>query len=118
MKYMQGVAKVFQPSYWFDQASIAIVNDDYLILHNHSSLKWVLMPADILLWLRILHVLKEMSPHPVPIDNLVIECINKGQGYEEGFTFTIDGVSAYLEKKDVNEFTELVEALSIGVSNL
>ena len=116
MDYMQGIAKVFQPAYWYDQSSITIVNDDYLILYNNDSMRWALIPIDIILMLRILDVMQMRSPNEVCVDALTIQYINGGQHYAEGFTFTVEGVAAFLEEKDIDAFSALMEALSNGVS--
>jgi hypothetical protein len=110
--------KVFQPSYWYDQSSISIINDDHLILYNHESMGWVLIPLDTSLMLRIVDVMHMRSPDGVQVDDLTIQYINGGQHYEEGFTFTMAGVTAFLEEKDISTFTALMEALSNGVSSL
>jgi hypothetical protein len=118
MDYMQGIAKVFQPSYWYDQSSISIINDDQLILYNHDSMGWVLIPIDPSLMLRIVDVMRVRSPNGVQVDDLTIQYINGGQHYEEGFMMRVGQVSAFLEEKDINAFTALMEALSNGVSSL
>ena len=120
MDYMQGVAKVFQPSYYLDQSSISIVNDDYLILYNNDSMGWVSIPIDTSLMLRIVDVMRMHSPNEVCVDGLTIQYINEGQHYEEGFVLSASHashgrVTAFLEEKDIDPFTDLLEGLSNGV---
>lgn len=117
MNYMQGIARVFQPSYWYDQSSISIVNDTYLILYNNDSKGWVSIPLDTSLILRIVDVMRMRSPDGVSVDDLTIQYINGGQHYEEGFTFSVGEVSAYLEENDIDTFTALMEALGNGVGS-
>lgn len=117
MNYTQGIATVFQPAYWYDQSTISIVNDDHLILYNNDSKQWVSIPLDPTLTLRIVDVMRMRSPNGVQVDDFTIQYINKGQHYEEGFTFTVGEVSAYLEENDINTFTALMETLGNGVGS-
>lgn len=118
MKYTQSIARVFQPSYWLDQSIISIVNDDHLILYNNESMGWVSIHLDASLMLRIVDVMRMRSPDEVGVDDLTIQYINKGQHYEEGFVLSVGEISAFLEEKDINTFTALMEALGNGVGSV
>ena len=50
-----------------------------------------------------------ISDRSIKLGDLFIEYDNRGEPYQSGLTFTVNNVSVFLDKSDINDFIRLIE---------